>query len=405
MLETLEQSLSSRTVLKGTGEIRVLHLITRLDRGGSTTDILFTLTGLPPVFRQSLIYGRTRELPQAIRALRGKVEITEVAELVRDISPVKDLVALLKIYRIIRRGRFDIVHTHSSKAGILGRVAARLARVPHVVHTPHGQVFTGYAGRILTAVFILLERWAARFTDRMIALTEQEIQDHLARKIGKPEQFVSIPSGIDIEQFCTRSLASQRPSVRASLGLPPDACLIGSVGRLESIKGHAYLLEAFTILAPRFPSLYLALVGDGQLLPELRSSARGSGFTDRVLFLGWRDDTSVLLHAFDLFVLPSLNEGMGRALVEAMVVGLPIVASRAGGVPEVLGNGEAGLVVEAGSARALAEAIEALLTDSALRVWLGRAARERARRYTVEAMLQKIEALYRRLLERAGVEL
>lgn len=376
-------------------EARILHLITRLDRGGSTTHTLLTVAGLPAPFRSCLIYGRTRDFPPLALELQGKVEMVEVTQLVRNPSPAKDLVALFKIYRLIRRGRFDLVHTHTSKAGILGRIAARLAGVPRIVHTPHGHCFTGdYAGKILTALFIRLERWAATFTDRIIGLTDLEIRDHLERGIGSAGQFVSIPSGIEVEAF--EKAADEAGAVKTSLGLPPSARVIGSVGRIEPVKGHRYLLQAFGDLAPRFPDLYLALVGEGELLPELRSHARRSGLSDRVLFLGWRDDVSVLLHAFDLFVFPSLNEGMGRALVEAMAAGLPIVASRAGGIPEVLGK--AGLLVEPRSAATLAAGIEKLLLDPALRACLGKAARERAHRYSVEAMLHQIEALYRELL-------
>lgn len=381
-------------------EARILHIITRLDRGGSTTETLVTAAGLPGVFRPSLIYGRTHDWPALPAGIREKVEMIEVPELVRDPAPLKDLRALLKLHRLIRRGKFDLVHTHTSKAGILGRVAARLAGVPRIVHTPHGHIFTGYYGRALTRLFILLERWAATFTDRIIALTDQEIRDHLERGIGRPEQFVSIPSGIEVDAL--DRAPGQVEAVRAALGLAPDARLIGSVGRLEPVKGHRFLLDALRDLAPRFPDLHLALVGDGELLPELRAQAGRSGLADRVLFLGWRNDVPRLLPAFHLFVLPSENEGMGRALVEAMAAGLPIVASRAGGVPEVLGEGEAGLLVEAANAPALAQAIETLLRDRALGARLGEAARKRAHRYSVATMLREIEALYRGLLAHDG---
>lgn len=377
-------------------EARILHLITRLDRGGSATNTLLTVAGLPG-FSQSLVYGRTRDFPQLAEELRGKVEMAEVPELVRNLSPARDLVAFLKLYRLIRRGGFDLVHTHTSKAGILGRVAARLAGVRRLVHTPHGHYFTGgYAGPVLTRLFVLLEQWAARFTDRIIGLTEQEVRDHLARGIGRPEQFVSIPSGVELAAF--EPARDRAAAVRAALGLPRGARVLGTVGRLEPVKGHRHLLDAFGELAPRFPDLCLVLVGDGELLPELQAYAAALGGADRVRFPGWWDDVPGLLGALDLFALPSLNEGMGRALVEAMAAGLPIVASRAGGIPEVLDGGAAGLLVEPASAGALARGIETLLLDPALGARLGRAARARAPRYSVETMLRKIEALYRDLL-------
>ncbi|MFQ5657050.1 MAG: glycosyltransferase family 4 protein [Candidatus Methylomirabilales bacterium] len=376
--------------------MRVLHLITRLDRGGSATNTLLTVAGLPSPFGQSLIYGRTAEFPQLALRLQGQVEMAEVPDLVRRPSPVKDLVAFLKIYRLLRRGQFDLVHTHTSKAGILGRLAARLAGVPHIVHTPHGQAFNGYAGRVLTTLFVLLERWAATFTDRIIGLTDQEIRDNLERQIGEPRQFVSIPSGIDLKRF--EKSKRKAVDVKASLGLPPSARLIGSVGRLDPVKGHADLVDAFAILAPRFPEITLVLIGDGEVLPELRSRVAQSGLTDRVLFLGWREDVPDLLHALELFVFPSLSEGMGRALVEAMAAGLPIVATRVCSVPEVLAEGGAGCLVEPASAPSLADGIEKLLLDRELRSRLAMAARERAPRYSVETMLHRIEAVYHDVL-------
>jgi glycosyltransferase involved in cell wall biosynthesis len=399
---TLEKKSKAPEGRTARGQVRVLHVITRLDRGGAALNTLLTVAGLSRRFRPELIYGSTRESPLLARQLRGTTQMTEVAPLVREISPLRDLRALLKLYRLIRRGQFDIVHTHSSKAGFLGRIAARLARAPCIVHTPHGHVFGGYAGRLLTWLYILLERWAAPFTDRIVGLTDREIHDHLDHGIGEPWQFVSIPSGVDVERFRTLSLVAGRSEMRASLGVSPEAFLIGSVGRLEPVKGHRYLLEAFATLAPRFPELVLALVGEGELAPALRKLAERAGLSERVLFLGWREDIPALLQALDLFVFPSLNEGMGRALVEAMAAGLPIVAARAGGIPEVLDDGEAGLLVEAASAHALAQGIRELLLDPALRSWLGWAAWERAQRYSTRVMLRKIEELYRGLLKEKG---
>jgi glycosyltransferase involved in cell wall biosynthesis len=375
--------------------LRVLHVITRLDRGGSATNTLLTVGGLPPAFQQSLLFGRTESLPALAGDLRARVPMAELPALVRPMAPWSDLRALGTLVRRIRRGRFDLVHTHASKAGILGRLAARLAGVPRIVHTPHGHVFTGYAGRRTTDLFVRLERWAATVTDRIVTLTDQEARDHLARGIGRPGQFVSIPSGIDAGTF--EKPATGPAAVRVALGLPPSARLVGTVGRLTPIKGQRFLVDAFAGLAPRLPDLYLVLIGDGELAEPLRARARAAGVGDRVRFLGWRDDLPDLLHALDVFVLPSLNEGMGRALVEAMAAGRPIVASRAGGIPEVLADGQAGLLVEPANAGALAEALARVLGDPALAARLAEAARPRAERYSIGTMLGAIEALYREL--------
>lgn len=382
-------------------EVRILHVITRLDRGGSALSTLQTAAGLSPRFRQRLVYGRTREFPRLDPELLRHLDLVELPQLVREPAPVKDLVALVKLYRLIRGSRVDLVHTHTSKAGILGRLAARLAGVRRVVHTPHGHYFVGgYAGRALTRLFVRLERWAARFTDRIVGLTEQEIRDHVARGIGRPEQFVVIPSGVALPAF--EKTAGDARGLRAALGLPGSATVVGSVGRFEPVKGHHYLLEAVARLARRCPDLHVAFVGDGELLPELRRAAEHAGLAGRAHFLGWREDVPAVLHTFDLFVLPSLNEGMGRALVEAMAAGLPIVASEVGGVPEVLAGGAAGVLVPPADAGALARAIETLLGDPALRARLGAAARDRAGQYTAEASLRKLEALYDELLGFGG---
>jgi len=375
---------------------RVLHVITRLDRGGSATNTLLTVAGLAEAFDQTLTYGRNRELPPLATALPERVAMREVPQLVRELAPAQDAGALLALYQMMRRRRVDLVHTHTSKAGILGRVAARLAGVPRIVHTPHGHVFHGYAGAAKTRLFVLLERWAARFTDRIVALTDQEARDHLARGIGRPDQFVTIPSGVDLEPF--DKPAGDPIALRASLGLPPGAVIVGSVGRLEPIKGHRYLVEAVGLLTPRFPDLHLVLAGDGALRAELTAQARAAGIGDRVRCLGWRDDTPAILDALDVFAFPSLNEGMGRALVEAMAAGCPIVASRAGGIPDVLGDGEAGVLVEPGSSPALAAGIERLLGDPGLCARLAETGRVRAQRYGLRTMLDRLEQLYRELL-------
>lgn len=379
------------------GEPRILHVITRLDRGGSATNTLLTVAGLARPFRPTLVFGRTAELPPLARQVAERVETVELPVLVRNPSPVHDLRALVALYRLMRQGAFDLVHTHTSKAGVLGRAAARLAGVRRIVHTPHGHYFHGgYAGPAMIRLFVRLERWAARFTDRLVALTDQEARDHLRLGIGTPAQFATIPSGVELAAF--EKPAEPPATVRAALGLPPHAGLIGSVGRLEPVKGHRYLVDAFARLAPRFPELHLALIGDGPLFAELRARAQRQGVAERVRFLGWRDDTPVLLHALDLFVFPSLNEGMGRALVEAMAAGRPIVASRAGGIPEVLAEGEAGLLVEPADALDLARGIETLLRDPGLRTGLGEAGRRRAHHYGLDVMGERLAALYRELL-------
>lgn len=378
--------------------IRVLHVITRLDPGGSTENTLLTLRGLDRRrFQCELLYGRTALLPAVAVALRDELglPLREVPRLLRRVAPAQDSLALAHLWRYIRRGRFALVHTHSSKAGFLGRVAAGLAGVPRIVHTPHGHIFDGYFGPLATGIFIRLERWAARFTDRIITLTDQEQRDHLARGVGRPGQFVTIPSGVDLKALPRPG--ETRAAVRKAMGVADDAPLVGTVARLVPVKGLAYLLDGTRRILESAPEVTLLIVGDGDLRDELESRARALGVGGRVRFVGFREDAARWIAALDVFVLPSINEGMGRVLVQAMALEVPVVASRVGGMPEVTGDGDAGILVPPRDPAAIAEAVARLLGDPALRRALGKRGAERAQAFAVERMIAGLEDLYETL--------
>ena len=370
----------------------VLHIITRLDPGGSSENTLITVAGLDRRrYGPFLMTGPSAEGVPAIL----------VPHLSRKIHLLNDLLAFGEIYRKIRHGRYTIVHTHSSKAGILGRWAAWLARVPIIVHTPHGHVFYGYYGRIPSYMFILLERLTARITDKIITLTEQGIQEHVERHIAPREKFTSIHSGVELSRY-----TEPRPDpimARKRLGLSPDWPVVGSVGRFEPVKGYDTLLEAAALLRTRQPKVRFLLAGEGKEESRLKRLAKELRVEDRVFFLGWQQEIPEILSALDLFVLPSRNEGMGRALVQAMAMGKPIVATRVGGVPEVLGEGEAGLLVPPDDPVQLSQAIEQLLTDRELARKLGEGGKRRAPAYSAERMVAEIESLYETLLRKKGL--
>jgi glycosyltransferase involved in cell wall biosynthesis len=312
--------------------------------------------------------------------------------MVREISPVRDAVALARLYRLISNGGFDVVHTHTSKAGVLGRIAARLAGAPAVVHTPHGHVFDGYFGRVSTRLFVEVERILADRTHAMIAISDRCRADHLRLGVGSPERFVTIPSGIPAPP-------QDRDAARGAMGLDGGELAIGCVGRLAPVKGQAILLDAFARLARRRPDARLVLVGDGPCRDELHAMAARLNLDGTVRFLGLRDDASALLAGFDLYVQPSLNEGMGRALAQAMAVGVPVIATDAPGPAALIGTGGAGLLVPAGDPGALAAAIESQLHDEPRRLVAGESARKRAVEFWNEDdMVDAIEALYFRLL-------
>jgi glycosyltransferase involved in cell wall biosynthesis len=324
--------------------------------------------------------------------------VITIRHLVRNLRPVSDLIAFCALLRIIRRERPNIVHTHTSKAGILGRWAAYLCRVPIIVHTPHGHVFWGYFNSLQTRLFILLERWTARITNAIVTLTPQEKEDHLCFHIAPEEKFAVIHSGINLETFLAASF--QSAETKAVLGILPEMTVVGTVGRLTTVKGQDVLIRAASDLIRQGEKIVLLLLGEGELRRDLEELTFRLGIAERVRFLGWRSDVARVMSAFDIFCLPSRNEGMGKVLVEAMALGKAIVASDIGGIKDIVLHGENGLLVPVGDVEAWAEAIGRLCRDPERRRRMGDAGRLIAPRYSSDEMIKKIDQLYGKLLPR-----
>jgi len=375
----------------------VAHIITRLDRGGSAENTLSSVLGLTARgYRVTVLTGPGDDRPSN---LLGQVEaagirVTVLPALYREVRPDRDLRALRGLVRTLRRDPPTIVHTHESKAGFLGRWAARLAGCRRLVHTPHGHIFYGHFSPARTAFYLMLERLTAPITTRLVALTPREIEEHLARGVGRREQWRAIHSGVRLERF--QAVAPDPDGLRRELGCPPGAPLVGSVGRLAKVKRYQDLIAAVAHLGR--PNVVCLLVGDGPEAPALAAAARQAGVGERVRFLGWRDDIPRIVTALSVFVLPSANEGMGRVLVEAMAAGVPVIGTRVGGIPSVIADGECGLLVEPGDVAGLSGAIGKLLADGPLAARMGAAGRRRALAYGVESMVEKLDGLYRELL-------
>ena len=393
-------------------EIKVIHIITRLDMGGSAQNTLLTaLNHDPQRYGVCLIKGsslesamtkaETKLVEDQLESAREQgIVIIDLPSLVRRISPINDLKAFISIFLLLRRSKPDIVHTHTSKAGILGRLAAWVARVPIVIHTPHGHVFYGHFGRSLSRMFLQMEKLLGRITHHQIALTPEEGNDYLNFGVAKSDNISVIHSGVDLNCF-KRSTTESNPK-KNELGIPPDSLVVGYVGWLIPIKGVTYLVDAMAEVVQRHPNSLLLLVGKGDEKGEeetnLRERVDSLGLEDRVRFLGWRPDVDEIMSCFDIFVLPSLNEGMGRVLVEAMATGLPIVASSVGGIPDLVKDGENGLLVPPANAGALEQAISDLLSDKPRRKRMGETGKRMCGLYSIEAMVEKIDNLYSRLL-------
>ena len=387
---------------------KVLHIITRMDMGGSAQNTLQTCLHLDHErYHVSLAHGlshesgMTEDERQSVasgirRAVERGVKVYKIPSLVRRIHLWLDLKALILLLAVIRNEKPTIVHTHTSKAGILGRLAAWLTRVPIVIQTPHGHVFYGHFGPKLSRIFLGFEKLAARYTDAIVALTGGEYDDYLKYQVIDPKKLTTIHSGVDIERFS--KVRVDPAAKKKELGLDPDSPMVGTIGWLLPIKGPQYLLRAMASVWHSGCRSHLVFVGKGSMEGDLKTEALRLGLADRVHFLGWREDIPELLSLFDIFVLPSMNEGMGRVLVEAMAVGIPVVASRTGGIPDLVQHGKNGLLVTAGSETELAEAIQQLLSDPSRARAMGRQGKLDCYRFSLDAMVKKIDRLYEDML-------
>ncbi len=386
---------------------KVLHVITRLDRGGSAINTLATCTGLAGKYNTLLVCGLSlesnmtdeeerslkKDMDQAVS--RG-VRVMTLPSLVRPIRPWQDIRALVFLIRLMVREKPDIVHTHTSKAGLLGRLAAFCARVPVVIHTPHGHIFFGHFNWLASRLFIMLERFLGLFTHRLVALTQGEKNDYLDLRVAAPESLVTIHSGVDVARFGQG--AEKREKARKSLGIDPGAKVVGTVGWLLPIKGPGHLLKAMGRVWETHPEAMLVFVGQGPLQAELSRQADQVGQQDKVLFPGWTSHVEDILPGFDVFCLPSLNEGMGRVIVEAMAAGLPVVASEVGGIPDLVEDGRTGFLCGPGDLAGISEAIARLFDDPEKAREMGEQGRIKSACFSLDAMLSKLDALYEEVM-------
>ena len=383
--------------------VRVLHAITRLTLGGSSENTIASCVALDRAGFECTLAASFRESDAAslVDARRRGCRVVDLPALGREVAPLADLTALAQILRLIRRERPAIVHTHTSKAGFIGRLAAVIARVPAVIHQPHGHVFYGYYSPRRTAVFTALERQAARWTDRIVTLTDRGAAEHLARGIGRAAQYVAVPSGVPTAEL--RAGAPTRTEARARLGLAPDTFVVVGLGRLVPIKGFDLLVRALPAVAAQIPSTRVVLVGDGAERGRLAALACALGVGARLDLAGEVFGVTTHLAAADVLAVPSRNEGMGRVMVEAMALRIPVVATAVGGIPDVVVDGECGRLVAPEDADAFSAALIELGRDEALRRKLGEAAEVRAESFSASVAREKLLAVYADLVRAKGL--
>lgn len=374
-------------------------IITRLDRGGSAEAVLQLASGLARRgHRVTLVTGRTvapeTDLGQFER--EAGVRVILLPSLRREVRPLLDALSMVALRGLISREAPDLVHTHTSKAGILGRTAAFLAGCRTIVHSTHGHVFYGYFGALQTGIYVLLERMVARATDGILTLTNVETADHISRKIVPRGRYFTVPSGIDLERF--RRRPEMRSEVRASLGISDCAIVVGWIGRLAPVKKPDVFLEAFASLEGVMSAAVAVIVGEGELHRETEVLAHRLGIAERVILTGYRRDVHDLLCAMDVLVLTSSNEGFGRVIIEAMAASVPVVATRVGGIPEIVEHGDTGMLVDPGDPKATALAVRSILDDPQLARRLVCAGLTRAELFSADRMVEETERTYLELM-------
>ena len=334
------------------------------------------------------------------------VDVVRIDELHREISPARDVVAALRLARLIRKVRPHILHTHTAKAGAVGRAAALLAgnaRPPVVVHTFHGHVLRGYFDPLRTRAFRQLERTLARSTTALVAVSPQVRDDLVELDVAPATRFAVVRLGIELDQRVSPG-SNDRGETRRVLGIGERPFTVGWIGRMTGIKRTDDVLLAFKSLRERGIDARLCLVGDGPDRDQVERRAHELGVMRETLFLGYQEQVASFFAAFDVFILPSANEGTPVTAIEALAAGKPVVATRVGGIPDVVRDGEDGFLVAPGDVEALADRLAQLATDDALRERMGEGARARVReRYSVERLVDDVDRLYRSLLEAEGL--
>ena len=386
--------------------IRCMHVITRLILGGAQENTLLTVEGLDRCadYRATLVTGPAigPEGELIERARKHGVDLIVLPQLRREISPPRDFSSLRALLDIFRREKPDIIHTHSSKAGILGRLAARMAAVPVVIHTIHGSPFHPNQNAATNALFEGAERWAARYTHRFISVADAMTEQFVQAGIAPRERFVTIYSGMEVEPFLREDGARGR--VRRRLGIAEADIVIGKIARLFHLKGHEDVIKAFAEIHGRFPAARLLLVGNGILRGALGELAKRLGVGGRLTFAGLVPPERIpdMVKAMDVLVHASLREGLARVLPQALLSGCPVISYDVDGAREVVIPRETGFLVPARSVGGLRDAMMQALSD------LGRA-REMARRgrerftepFRAGTMVRRIREVYQRELARA----
>jgi glycosyltransferase involved in cell wall biosynthesis len=382
--------------------VRILHIHTLPVISGSGINTFLTMQGMKGNRYESVLAcapgGALIDLVQ-----RHGMQVKTFPNLVQPIHPLQDLMAILDLSAHLMRRPYHVVHTHNSKAGFIGRLSAKLARVPVIVHTVHGFAFHRQEPPWRQFLFRNLERLASYWCDKMIFISQPLVDWALKEKISSPEKMARIYSGIEIDRFHPVS-EQEKKGLREKWGLGEQDAVIGIVSKLWEGKGHDLLIRAFKEIRKEKLQARLVIVGEGYLMESLKTLVSQLHLSEAVIFTGFLEDVPRIIATFDVAVLPSYFEGMGRVLLEAMAMEKPVVGTRVGGIPDLIEHGLNGYLVSPGNSMELATALLSLLEDKGLAAKMGKAGRKKMTdRFSADTMVRSIEKVYSELLKRKGI--
>ena len=372
-------------------KIKLLHVITHLPIGGAQDNTLYTVELLDKdKYDISLCCNLSGELVKRAKKIKH-LKIFDIPNLRREVSLINDIRAFLSLYKLIRKENYTIIHTHSSKAGFLARIAAMLNKTPIVIHTIHGFAFHDYMNSFKKNIFIYLEKLSAKWTHGLVTVSNLNKKKVVDLGIAPIEKLKNIYSGIDLTLF----INEKNDQFRKELNLDSSHLLLGSVGRLSNQKDPVTMIEAFCIVIKRFPNAHLTLVGDGELRDEILIKIDQLQLNGRVHLTGNKNDPWKIYHSLDLFIMSSIYEGLGRSITEALSCGVPVVCTSVEGVPEIVRDNETGILVSPKDPSALATGIIKSLND----MDNARKMAEEGRKFVnenfdVNKMVDDIDALY-----------
>jgi glycosyltransferase involved in cell wall biosynthesis len=378
-------------------KIKVMHIITRMVRGGADENTAFTVQMLDKeIYEVDLFAGKGSEV-EGFSNL--KVEV--LPHLVRQINPYHDLLAFFELYFVMKKGKYDIVHTHTAKAGILGRIAAYFCKVPVIIHTLHGSTFHDGLDLISKNVYIVLERICAKITYKIISVGDDLIDRYLKKGIGNKDKYITLRSGMYLDKFYRSSQWSDEDlsRIRNEIGIKNDIAVVTQIARLEKRKGYNYFVEAANKILKKLPDTIFLIVGEGEYKSKIEEMITKANLSSNFIFLGFRSDIEKVIAISNVIVLTSLWEGLPRILVQSAAVGRPIVTFAVEGATEVVKDDINGYVVKIGNIDALSEKVIGLLQDPDKRKSMGEKGRSIVGHdWDVGVMVKKIDEVYQQAL-------